>query len=46
MSIKMTSGRSFLASATAGVTILELSRHDEGLESLFFDLVHHEEAAA
>jgi len=35
-----------LAAAAAGVTILELSRHDEDLESLFFDLVHHEEAAA
>jgi len=29
-----------MAAATAGVTILELSRHDEDLESLFFDLVH------
>jgi ABC-2 type transport system ATP-binding protein len=28
-----------LAAAAAGVTILELSRHDEDLESLFFDLV-------
>jgi len=35
-----------LAAAAAGVTILELSRHDEDLESLFFDLVHHEEVAA
>jgi len=35
-----------LAAAAAGVTILELSRHDEGLESLFFDLVHHKEVAA
>jgi ABC-2 type transport system ATP-binding protein len=30
-----------LAAASAGVTILELSRHDEDLESLFFDLVQH-----
>jgi ABC-2 type transport system ATP-binding protein len=29
-----------LAAAAAGVTILELSRQDEDLESLFFDLVH------
>jgi ABC-2 type transport system ATP-binding protein len=35
-----------LAAAAAGVTILELSRHDEDLESLFFDLVNREEAAA
>jgi len=28
-----------VAAAAAGVTILELSRHDEDLESLFFDLV-------
>ena len=28
-----------IAAAAAGVTILELSRHDEDLESLFFDLV-------
>ena len=28
-----------LAAAAAGLTILELSRHDEDLESLFFDLV-------
>ena len=28
-----------MAAATAGVTILELSRHDEDLESLFFDLI-------
>jgi ABC-2 type transport system ATP-binding protein len=28
-----------LAAAAGGVTILELSRHDEDLESLFFDLV-------
>jgi ABC-2 type transport system ATP-binding protein len=28
-----------LAAAAAGVTILELSRHDEDLESLFFELV-------
>lgn len=28
-----------LAAASAGLTILELSRHDEDLESLFFDLV-------
>jgi len=28
-----------MAAAAAGVTILELSRHDEDLESLFFDLV-------
>ena len=31
-----------LAAASAGVTILELSRHDEDLESLFFDLVQHD----
>ncbi len=29
-----------VAAASAGVTVLELSRHDEDLESLFFDLVH------
>jgi len=29
-----------VAAAAAGVTVLELSRHDEDLESLFFDLVH------
>jgi len=29
-----------MAAAAAGVTILELSRQDEDLESLFFDLVH------
>ena len=29
-----------MAAAAAGVTILELSRRDEDLESLFFDLVH------
>ena len=28
-----------LAAAAAGVTILELSRHDDDLESLFFELV-------
>ena len=28
-----------VAAAAAGVTILELSRHDEDLESLFFELV-------
>jgi ABC-2 type transport system ATP-binding protein len=28
-----------VAAASAGVTVLELSRHDEDLESLFFDLV-------
>ena len=28
-----------MAAAAAGVTILELSRHDEDLESLFFELV-------
>ncbi|HEV2256799.1 MAG TPA: hypothetical protein VGS06_27005 [Streptosporangiaceae bacterium] len=28
-----------VAAAAAGVTIFELSRHDEDLESLFFDLV-------
>jgi ABC-2 type transport system ATP-binding protein len=28
-----------VAAAAAGVTILELSRHDEDLESLFFDLI-------
>ena len=31
-----------LAAAAAGVTILELSRHDEDLESLFFDLVQQD----
>ncbi len=31
-----------LAAAAAGVTILELSRHDENLESLFFDLVQQD----
>ena len=31
-----------VAAAAAGVTILELSRHDEDLESLFFDLVEHQ----
>ena len=39
-----------VAAATAGVTILELSRHDEDLESLFFELVgqnhHNQEVAA
>jgi ABC-2 type transport system ATP-binding protein len=39
-----------VAAAAAGVTILELSRHDEDLESLFFDLVNqnpqNQEAAA
>jgi hypothetical protein len=30
-----------MAAAAAGVTILELSRHDEDLESLFFELVGH-----
>ena len=34
-----------VAAAAAGVTILELSRHDENLESLFFDLVHQNQAA-
>jgi ABC-2 type transport system ATP-binding protein len=29
-----------MAAAAAGVTVLELSRQDEDLESLFFDLVH------
>jgi ABC-2 type transport system ATP-binding protein len=29
-----------MAAAAAGVTILELSRQDEDLESLFFDLIH------
>ena len=29
-----------VAAAAAGVTVLELSRHDQNLESLFFDLVH------
>ena len=28
-----------VAAAAAGVTVLELSRHDENLESLFFELV-------
>jgi ABC-2 type transport system ATP-binding protein len=31
-----------LAAASAGVTLLELSRHDEDLESLFFDLVQQD----
>ncbi len=31
-----------LAAASAGLTILELSRHDEDLESLFFDLVQQD----
>ena len=37
-----------VAAAAAGVTILELSRHDEDLESLFFDLVpdQNQETAA
>jgi ABC-2 type transport system ATP-binding protein len=30
-----------MAAASAGVTVLELSRHDEDLESLFLDLVQH-----
>ncbi|HMI24269.1 MAG TPA: AAA family ATPase, partial [Streptosporangiaceae bacterium] len=30
-----------MAAAAAGVTILELSRHDEDLQSLFFELVGH-----
>jgi hypothetical protein len=29
-----------LAAAGAGLPILELSRHDEDLETLFFDLVN------
>jgi len=35
-----------VAAAAAGVTILELSRHDEDLESLFFDLVHQNQEIA
>ena len=35
-----------VAAAAAGVTILELSRHDENLESLFFDLVHQNQETA
>ena len=31
-----------MAAAAAGVTVLELSRHDEDLESLFFDLVQQD----
>jgi len=35
-----------LAAAGAGLPILELSRHDEDLESLFFDLVHDRQEVA
>ena len=35
-----------VAAAAAGVTILELSRHDENLESLFFGLVHQNQETA
>ena len=35
-----------VAAAEAGVTILELSRHDGDLESLFFDLVNHNQEIA
>jgi ABC-2 type transport system ATP-binding protein len=35
-----------LAAAGAGLPILELSRHDEDLESLFFDLVHSRQEVA
>jgi hypothetical protein len=35
-----------LAAAGAGLPILELSRHDEDLETLFFDLVHSRQEAA
>jgi ABC-2 type transport system ATP-binding protein len=30
-----------VAAAAAGVTILEISRHDEDLERIFFDIVNH-----
>jgi hypothetical protein len=35
-----------VAAAEAGVTILELSRHDGDLESLFFDLVNQNQEIA
>jgi ABC-2 type transport system ATP-binding protein len=35
-----------VVAAAAGVTILELSRHDEDLESLFFELVHQNQEIA
>ena len=35
-----------LAAAGAGLPILELSRHDEDLETLFFDLVHSRQEVA
>ena len=35
-----------VAAAAAGLPIFELSRHDEDLESLFFDLVHHNQEIA
>jgi ABC-2 type transport system ATP-binding protein len=35
-----------LAAAGAGLPILELSRHDEDLESLFFDLVNDKQEVA
>jgi hypothetical protein len=35
-----------LAAAEAGLPILELSRHDEDLESLYFDLMHQNPEAA
>ena len=35
-----------LAAASAGLTILELSRHDEDLESLFFELVQQNQEIA
>jgi len=35
-----------LAAAGAGLPILELSRHDEGLETLFFEMVNDRPEAA
>jgi ABC-2 type transport system ATP-binding protein len=35
-----------MAAARAGLPILELSRYDEDLETLFFDLVHNTKDAA
>jgi ABC-2 type transport system ATP-binding protein len=35
-----------LAAAEAGLPILELSRHDEDLESLYFDLIHQNQETA
>ena len=35
-----------LAAAGAGLPVLELSRHDEDLETLFFDLVHSRQEVA